>query len=262
MSKLHELLAAEKTPTGAWNALREDTTKKFKNPGHFFDGHSKTLKMIADSPENSAIEAQAREEKPVTTTVLATLDYALDIFGKAEDLQAQKNATNRIATGDVVFRGQTILSGLPIDELLGLEARLMKVREVFEAAPTLDATKHWKPAPDLGRGIWEMKYPEESTKTEKRTTPVIMAPATEQHPAQVAAVNTEAVVGKYTMLRRSGAATALQKAEAMKTVDDLLVAVKQSRMRANETEVLNTSVASVIVPILLSAFVTESEGHQ
>ena len=34
MAKLHELLAAEKTPTGAWNTLYEDTLKKFKNPTH------------------------------------------------------------------------------------------------------------------------------------------------------------------------------------------------------------------------------------
>ncbi len=262
MSKLHELLAAEKTPTGAWNTVREDTLKKLKNPGHFFDGHTKSLKMISESPENEAVEAQAREEKPVTTTVHATLEYALDLFGKAEDLQAQKNSTNRIAVADVLFRGQAILTGLPIDELLGLEARLLKVREVFEAAPTLDATKHWKPAPDLGRGVWETQYPENSTKTEKRTVPVIMSPATEHHPAQVAAVNSEAVVGKYTLLRRSGAATALQKAEALKTVDDLLVAVKQARMRANETEVVKTTVAAVLVPILLQPFAVETEGHQ
>ncbi|NJO13227.1 MAG: hypothetical protein HC872_06915 [Gammaproteobacteria bacterium] len=68
MAKLHELLAAEKTPNGAWNQLFEETLKKFKNPGHFFDGHSKSLQMIEDSPANKAIEDQAREEKPVISS--------------------------------------------------------------------------------------------------------------------------------------------------------------------------------------------------
>lgn len=135
MSKLHELLAAEKTPTGAWNALYEDTLKKFKNVSHFFDGHSKSLAMIAESPESKAIEAQAREEKPVTTTVYETLEYALDIYGKSEDLQFQKNATNRKASGTVMWQGQPLLMDMPVDELLGLEARLTRLRQLFAEIP-------------------------------------------------------------------------------------------------------------------------------
>lgn len=263
MTKLHELLAAEKTPTGAWNAVREDTLKKFKNPTHFFEGHTKSLKMIAESAENEAIQAQAREEKPVTTTVLATLEYALDLFANAENLQAVKNATNRIAIAHVEFRGQRILAGLPVDELLGLEARLARLREVWEAAPTLDATKHWVRATAQGVGVWETQYPEETTKTEKRMTPVVLAPATDKHPAQVKEATVDAVVGKITRIGRSGAVTALQKANAIKTVDELVVAIKQARMRANETDVETVdNVGQVLSAILLRDFREETEGHQ
>lgn len=263
MSKLHELLAAEKTPTAAWNVVREDTVRKFKNPTHFFEGHSKSLQMIADTPENSALQAQAREEKPVTTTVLATLEYALDLFARAEDLQAQKNATNRVATADVEFRGVRILGEIPVDELLGLEARLVKIREVWEAAPTLDATKHWVPAPTQGTGIWQTEFPEETTKTEKRMTPVVLSPATLQHPAQVEKVTVDTVVGTFTRIARSGAVTALQKANAIKTLDELSVAIKQARMRSNETQVVETvSVGRTVAAILLADFATEAEGHQ
>ena len=113
MGKLHELLAAEKTPTGAWNQLYEDTFKKFENPTHFFEGHSKSLKMTEDSPANANIEAQAREEKPVTTTVYETLEYALGIYQAAEDLQFQKNETNRRALGTIMWRGKALLRPLP-----------------------------------------------------------------------------------------------------------------------------------------------------
>lgn len=68
MAKLHELLAAEKTPTGAWNTLYEETLKKFKNPVNYFEGHSRSLSMIEANEANKATEAEAREEKPVTTT--------------------------------------------------------------------------------------------------------------------------------------------------------------------------------------------------
>lgn len=254
MPKLHELLAAEKTPTGAWNQLYEDTLKKFKNPTHFFDGHSKSLAMIEDSPGNKAIEDQAREEKPVTTTVYDTLQYALDIFAKAEELQFQKNDTNRRATGDVMWRGKVLLAALPVDELLGLEARLTKLRQLLAEVPTLDATKHWVPAANIGAHVFALQYPEETTKTEKQVTPIVLKEATKEHPAQVQAISRDVVVGKFTTIKRSGAATALQKAEAIKRIDELLVEIKQARMRANETEVEQTKLAHVLVELILEPF--------
>jgi hypothetical protein len=220
MTKLHELLAAEKTPTGAWNQLYEDTLKKFKNPAHFYEGHSKSLAMIEDTPNNKATEEQAREEKPVTTNVYDTLEYALDIFRKAEDLQYQKNATNRIATGTVMWRGSVLLENMPVDELLGLESRLTRIRALFSEIPTLDATKHWQKAEGLGAHVWETTYPEETTKTEKSLFPVVMSEATKEHPAQIQAVGKDVVVGKFTTIKRCGSATAEQKAEAIKRVDE------------------------------------------
>lgn len=254
MAKLHELLAAEKTPTGAWNQLFEDTLKKFKNPTHFFDGHSKSLAMIEEGAGNQAIQDQAREEKPVTTTVFDTLEYALDIFGKAEDLQYQKNATNRKAVGTVMWNGNPLLTDMPVDELLGLEARLTKLRQLYAEVPTLDATKHWQIASNIGAHVWATEFPEETTKTEKQVIPVIMSPATAQHPAQVQAIQKDVVVGKFTTTKRSGAATAIQKADAIKRVDELLIAIKQARMRANETEVIVGTVSEVIIPLLLQPF--------
>jgi hypothetical protein len=262
MVKLHELLAAEKTPTAAWNALYEDTLKKFKNPSHFFDGHSKSLKMIEDSDANRAIEDQAREEKPVTTTVAETLQYALDIFGKAEDLQFLKNSTNRRAVGTVMWKGQPLLTDMPVDQLLGLEDRLGKLRRLYAEVPTLDATKHWQQATQFSTHIWQTVYPEDTTKTEKRVVPVIMSAATKEHAAQIHAVQKDEVVGKYTTTKRSGAATALQKADALKRIDELLVEIKQARMRANETVVEPGGVANLLLPLLLEPFATSTENHQ
>lgn len=183
MAKLHELLAAEKTPTASWNQLFEDTLKKFGNPSHFFEGHSKSLSMIAEDAANKAIEAQGREEKPVVTTVHDTLEFALDIFAIAEDLQFQKNSTNRNATGTVMWNGKPLFENVPVDELLGLEARLTKIRQLFAAAPTLDATKHWEPAANIGQHVYATKFPEETTKTDKQLVPVVLVAATDKHPA-------------------------------------------------------------------------------
>ena len=251
MAKLHELLAAEKTPTAAWNQLLEETKKKFGNP-HFFVGHSKSLKMIEETPANTALEASAREEKPVITTVFDTLEYALDIFSRSENLQYQKNATNRVATATVLWQGKPLLPDMPVDELLGLEARLAKIRELFASMPTLDAAVEWMAAETLGPRIWQSRYPGQATKTDKQLVPVTLKEATKEHPAQVQAVSKDVVVGSYITVFRSGAATALQKAEAIKRVDLLLIEVKRARMRANETEVAQpTDVGGEIARLLL-----------
>lgn len=257
MTKLHELLAAEKTPTAAWNTLFEDTIKKFKNAAHFFEGHSKSLKMAEESVSNTMTEEQNREEKPVTTNVYDTLEYALDIFGKSEDLQVAKNKTNQRATGTVRWRGTEILTDLPVDQLLGLEARLSKIRTLFAEIPTLDATKTWAPALQLGAHIWQVANPDVTTKTEKTIVPLVMSAATDKHPAQIEKISRDNVVGKVTTVKRSGAATASQKAEAIKVVDELLIEIKQARMRANETVVEpGTAIAATIISLLLAPLKT------
>lgn len=254
MTKLHEVLAAEKTRVAAWNKLHAETQHKLKNPSEFFFGHSKSLSMIEDTPSNKALEAQAAEEKAVTTTVPDTLAYALMVFGNSEDLQYQKNATNRIAVASVMWKGQVLLADMPVDQLLGLEARLGKIRELYETMPTLAGSKEWRKDESVGKNVWVAVHPEINTKTEKVMTPVVMAPATDKHPAQVQAVTKDVTVGTVRTVMRSGACTTNQKANALALIDALLVEVKQARMRANETEIVKGSVAAPLVALLMSPF--------
>lgn len=252
MSKLHELLAAEKTVAAAWNTLLVETLKKFGNE-QFFTGHDKSLKMLVENPANDAIEAATAEHKAMQTNVHDTLDYALGMFAKAENLQAQKNYTNTIALGDVLFRGAVLFKALPVDELMGLENRLAKLRELMLAVPTLDASRQWTLDPQTG--AWTSQ-PEHTTKTEKTVGAVELSPATDKHPAQIEKVTRDVPVGKITLIRRSGAATAVQKAEAIKLVDELLVEVKQARMRANTVDVRpdTPAVGHVLKDLILNVF--------
>lgn len=253
-TKLHEVLPVQKTLQSAWNQLLTSTKKKFKSQANFFEGHSKSLKMIEESPENENIQDQSLEEKPVITTVLDTLDYALDIFGKSEDLQYQKNKANQSAVGTVMWKGEVLLKDMPVDQLLGLEARLGDILNLYMDIPTLDATKNWIPDENIGNNVWKTEFPEVTTKTEKVMIPVILVEATDNHPAQVDRATKDKVVGKFTTTKRSGAATAIQKANGIKMVGDFLVEVKQARMRANTAEVTKEKVSKAIIEVLLSPF--------
>lgn len=253
MSKLHELLAVEQTRSKAAELLLNETQAKF-GKAHFFTGELKTLKMLNESPENTAIEAAAREEKPLPTTVVETLEYALEAWAKAEDVRFQINATNQAAKADLLFRGEVVAKDIPVDELMGLEARLTGMRNVFAAMPTLDASKKWQSLDNGKAGAWQTENIEQTSKTEKKFEPLVLAPATDKHPAQVKEAYRDAVVGTFSRLSQSGAATSKQKADVLTVVDELIAESRQARMRANSTDAVKDKIGEKIVNLLLKPF--------
>ncbi len=254
MTVLHEILAAEKTVTNARDQLVEDTRNKFNKAENYFTGMVKTLSMLGDAPENASIEAASRQEKELPTTVVATLDYLLKFWAKAEDTLHLKNATNTQALADIQFRGEQIARNVPVDELMGLEARLTDLRKLLVTIPTLDASRAWEIAGTAPiAGTWSTTTPQVTTKTEKVMTPVVLYAATQQHPAQVEKISTDKVIGTFTTSITSGATTAIQKANVLAVVDDLITAVKQARIRANQVPLANVSekVGTVIAGLIM-----------
>jgi hypothetical protein len=251
MAKLHEILAVEKNLSNQVNVLMQETLQKF-NKDHFFRGWVKSLKMIKDSPDNTAVEQAAAELREVPTTVRDTLEYVLDLWAKAEDVQYCKNRANQNAIGQLQIGPVTL--ALPVDELMGLENRLVKIREVFQAIPTLDATRTWIPS-TLKSDTWQTAQDDVTTKTEKVTIPVVLYEATKDHPAQVEKVSRDEVVGAYTSQLFSGAVPTLKKALALHRIDNLITEVKKARMRANCVEVPEEKIGAVISKFLLEPLI-------
>lgn len=251
MSQLHELLAVEKHRNNQVEALVTETTAKF-GKYEYFAGALKTLKMVEDSPANAAVEQAARTQMEVRTTVHETFEYIFDFWAQAEDVQIQKNATNQKARGKIDLAGLD-LPELPVDELLGLEVRLEKLRQLAKQMPTLNAAKEWEALPER-KGLYKTKNIEHTTKTEKVMYPVVLAPATDKHPAQVKEATKDNVVGTFSLIEYSGAATTEQKARFIERLDDLIAAVKQARMRANTTEVEKINIGKTLAKFMLEPF--------
>lgn len=253
MGKLHEVLAVERTLVAASNTLLNETADKLSKPQYFL-GEDRSLKMLEDTPTNRAEEQAARVSKAMATTVPETLKFMFEVWSKAEDALYQKNVANTTAFADIIYRGKVIAGHVPVDELMGLESRLQVIKDkIFAVMPTLDASKHWKEDPQAGKGVYVA--PEvQMTKTQKIMYPVVMALATDKHPAQVKEATKDEVVGLFSSIQRSGAVTAYQKSEALLAVEDLIAAVKQARMRANMVDVQNDTIAKAIVTVLLAPF--------
>lgn len=246
--RLHELLAIEKNKLTQWTTLVQETLKKFDKE-HLFKGFIKSLKMLKDSPENEAIEKAGRESRDVVTTVEETLAYLFDHWADYEDIQFKKNLTNQKAKASIQI-GETKIDNVPVDELMGLENRLAKIRDIFQSIPTLDASREWQKS-TVREGVWIASNPDVTTKTEKVTTPIVLYEATKDHPAKVETITKDEPVGTYTTVSFSGTITSIQKAAVLKRIDDLVGEVKQARMRANCEGVVNDQIGRALADYLL-----------
>lgn len=253
MTVLHEILASEKTVLNARDQLTRDTQEKFAKGDSYFAGFTKTLKLLGDSPENADLERAARQERTLPTTVVTTMEYYMEFWAKAENLLFQKNVTNTMAKADLLFKGQVICNDVPVDELMGLEVRLGDLRKLASQIPTLDASKSWEIDKSAAQaGTWKATQEVVTTKTEKVTTPVVLYPATDKHPAQVKETSTDKIVGTFTQRVISGATTAIQKAKILATLDELITEVKQARTRANAVTVVDRMFGKQIVDLVLA----------
>lgn len=255
MAALHELLAVEKTLSEQFKRLFQDTMQKFGKE-EYFQGHVKTLKMIAENPQNDAIERAAAENRELPTTVQETLEYLFASWAKAEDVVFQINVSNRSAVANLEFEGEVIAANVPVDELMGLENRLVELRKMLQAMPTLKAAVKWEDNSLIsGRtGSWVTANKEVTVKTEKVMTPVVLHEGNDKHPAQVEKVVVDKAIGTFEVTKFSGAATSAQKAEVLTTVDSLIASVKQARMRANQVEASKDKIGSKITGLILKAF--------
>lgn len=250
MGKLHELLAVEDTVVAASEKLLTETNEKFNKHTEFFTGGVRTLSRLKDSPEDKALEEAGRQEKQLPTTVPETLGYIFPYLEKALDLKLAKHLTNQRAVADIELDGAVIATAVPVDFLLDLEKAIPRWRAMYATMPTLDPSRKW----ELERaGVWKTELAA-TAQTEKIMYPVVMAPATDKHPAQVKEATKDIVVGTYHQTMFSGAATSQQKADVLALCDRLLASVKQARMRANSVEQAKGQAAAQITALFAKVF--------
>jgi hypothetical protein len=92
--------------------------------------------------------------------------------------------------------------------------------------------------------------PVETTKTKKKTVPVVLYEATKEHPAQVREVTEDLVIGFWSGTKLSGALSADRKEMLMTRLQSLQKAVKFAREEANSITVEKKSATAEIFGFL------------
>ena len=169
------------------------------------------------------------------------------------DLVATKDFANTEAKADIVVDNQVLVTGVPATYLLWLEKELTDLHTFITKLPVLDPSQVWEY--DAQRSVYATQ-PVETHRTTKIPTVLLKAEATDKHPAQTEVYNRDVTVGFWSTTRLSGALPSDVVRALEDRVDDVRMAVREARTRANEIEVTQQHIAGNLLDYIFEPIST------
>lgn len=238
MAKLNQIIAIEKGIKSRVYAAISEWHKAIQKP-ELFNGFVKAYQKRDDDGEDLPAE-----RKRVQFAVPGVLDDAERLLGELMNVTARKDWTNCTARADVVVDGQPMVTDVPVTYLLFLEKQLTDLRTFVGQLPVLDEAEDWKQ--DANSGLFKTDATQ-THRSRKIQRPLVLYPATPEHPAQTQIVSEDVLAGLWSQTKHSGALPKPAKEGMALRVEKLLQAVKQAREDANGAdEVVTNDVASTL----------------
>lgn len=233
MPKNHHLLAIEQSVKSKVDEKITALYKMFQKPD-LFNGHVKTWQARTENQDSSTYEMLPDERKNVQQSVADGLKVIREQQTELFDLTFQLNVTNALAKADVAVDGVTILKDAPVTYLLWLGHQLDNMHTEIKKLPTLDSAEKWEH--DSEQNCYATK-PSEQARTKKLQVPLVLHPATKEHPAQVKEITEDVRTGTWKTIKYSTAMPADKRDAMLARVEKLQHAVKQAKETANDIEV-------------------------
>ena len=235
MGQLHEVLAILPSTKGTAQKIAGETLKTFKDKSQHFEGLLRKY-----DPLKEGDPGLPPETSPLVTTAGEKLAHFSESFAPWLDAEYQISSTNMQAAATVEIGGLKI-ENVPSTFLMQLDKRLSDIRQIYDAAPTLDPKHEWH-ASDKGKGVFQAED-EIRNRTEKVPQHRVIVPPTPEHPAQVAQWTEDVVIGKITTRKWSGALSVEKKYEVLKRIDAVQKVVKRALSAANKVDHVGKKVA-------------------
>lgn len=241
--KLNQVIAIEKGIKSRTYAAISELHKVIQKPD-LFNGMVRTYKKMDEDGEELPQERK-RVQFNVDEVLHGLERNSIELF----DVTARKDWANCNATADIKVDGMLILANVPVTYLLFLEKQLTDIRTFVGALPILDEAEEWDK--DASSGLFRSSETK-THRTKKVAKPIVLYPATVEHPAQTQMVQEDILAGHWHQVKHSGAMRKPEKDELKSRVEKLLIAVKEARELANGTEETRlTSMGSAIFSYLL-----------
>lgn len=243
MAKLNQIIAIEKGIKSK-SVSDIDALYKLAQKPDLFNGFSKSYQ--SKDEDGDKLPAEGKRVQFNTTTLMQSVGHSM---AELITITARKDFTNTVAKADVVINGRTIIKAAPVSFLLFIEKQLTDLRTFVGKLPLLDEGEDWNL--DVNSGLYKT-IATQTHRTKKVQKPIVLYPATPEHPAQTGMVTEDVVDGFWTAVKQSGAMPKPDRQKLFDRVDLLLQAVKQARESANmEDEVDPGKPADAILSFLM-----------
>ena len=236
--KLNQVLAVEKGVKVRTYAATNEMHKAAQTAA-LFNGQTRTYQPVGENGLQQADQVQKVQRN--AEEMFAEAKRALiDLF----DITATKDFGNQIAKADLIVDGKKLLEGVPATHFLFLDKQLSDLRDMVSKCTELDPSVDWTLDPNSGM----FKSPTIQTQTTQKVQEgIVLAPATDKHPAQTQLITVDRVVGHWLTVKQSGAMPAPRKKQLLERIQKLLDAVKVSLEEANMTKVEDKKTGSIVL---------------
>ena len=226
-TRLNQIIAIEKGTKARVYGQFTELHKAGQKPD-LFAGLSRNYRKADD-----AEESLPPERKRVQYVASEMLRQWERLHGELMEVVARKDWTNCVAKADVMVDGIVICFGAPVSFLLFLEKQMNDLRTFAAALPILDEGEVW--TKDANSGLY-MTEKTETHRTKKISEPIVLYPATKEHPAQTQMGSKDVIAGYWEQVKQSGALPKTHKQRLLERLDKVIKAIKQAREAANMQE--------------------------
>lgn len=235
--QLHQLLTRIEASKNTVNAVIKETAKVFKDGSLFRGMRKKYIPLEEDGLP------YPNEEKILSYSVADKLSYIKSSIVGFIDDELSKEETNKNTKADLIINGK-VIANLSAPSLMNLENKLNSLKDMLLVIPTRDNNTAWNY--DETENCYK-SVPSSRFKTEKRQKPIELAPATENHPAQVQLSTFDVRVGEWSDVYLSGEISSSEKQLLLHRFDNMLTAIKEARSIANQANVEEVKVAEKVL---------------
>lgn len=232
MAKLHELLAVGTNLDNQAKKTVSDLKNTFDKKRHLFE-----QKLVTFKSNEDGVAPVTEAQSDIQSTVNKELEWISGILVRAIDVGHQVDVANTLAKADIVTEDDEIIAkDVPATSLLQLEKELKEFHGLLNSIPTLDPAKGFSKDETREHGIFKARDVQK-TRTKKSAKPIVLFPATKEHPAQTQMVAEDVPTGIIQEQEWSALLTPAMKGDLIDRVEVLTRAVKKARARANELEI-------------------------
>jgi hypothetical protein len=237
-TKLHQLIAVVQGKKAHAEKVKTEAYHLFQKPD-LFNGLNRKYEPRTEEGERLPEEKESFHFK-VNDLVRNTREAMIEML----DAVVSQDATNCHAKADVVVLGETLLKDVPAVSLIFLEKQLTDLATYVSRIPTLKSGGEWNydQSQDLYRSV-----PVQTIRQTKVQEPIVLYPATEEHPAQTQLVTKDVTAGTWTKVEYSTAWPVSLKNQTLERIRVLKEAVVKAREEANAVEVVDAHVGEAIL---------------